>query len=98
MQRRAVKFGSAIQVDWQDSRAFSGWSYDPKALMTPARIQSLGYVVQSNRDSLVITTSIGNGGQTMDNLSIPWAAVKEIELLPGSGRFGPEEPPRRHSV
>lgn len=90
MQRRAVKFGSAIQVDWQDSRAYSGWSYDPREKVTPAQIKSLGYVVQSNEDSLVITTSLGNAGQSIDKLSIPWRAISEIELLPGSGRFGPE--------
>lgn len=91
MQRRRVRFGNAVLIRWTDSRAFNGWAYDPTTLRTPARIQSLGYVVQSNPESLVITSSIGSAGQTMDDLSVPWGAIQELEILPGDwSRGGPD--------
>lgn len=92
MQRRKVKFGQAVMVSWLDSRAFGGWGYDPTTPMTPARIVSLGYVVQSNPMGLVMTTSIGSGHQIMDALAIPWLAINDMEILPGDfSRFGPSD-------
>lgn len=90
MQRRRVRYGNAVLVDWTDSRAFAGWSYDPATPRLPAQIKSLGYVVQSNAQGLVITTSLGSGGQSMDDLCVPWSAIFSLEILPGDySRGGP---------
>lgn len=90
MQRRRVRFGQAVILSWNDSRAFDGWHYDPSAPRTPAGIKSLGFVVQGNKEGLVLTTSVGSYGQTIDDLSIPWGAISELEILPGDySRGGP---------
>lgn len=91
-----MKLGNAVLIEWKDSRAFSGWCYDAKGPMLPAKIKSLGYAVQSNRDSLVITTSIGNEGQTMDNLAVPWSAIFSLEILPGDYSRGGPSPESLH--
>lgn len=90
MQRRRIAYGTAVVVEWTDSRAFSGWSYDPTTPRPPAQLQSLGYVVQSNPHALVITTSLGTQGQSMDDLALPWGAISNLEILPNDWhRNGP---------
>lgn len=80
MQRRNIPFGQAVNVLWQDSSALSGWN-SIRVLRRIARVRSLGYVVESNLESLVVTTSISDQRDTMDDLIIPWKCIEELGVI-----------------
>lgn len=83
MERLELAFGDAIALTWHDSQAGNGWQYDISRPREIGLIQTLGRVVQNSDRALTITTSIreGRSPATMDDLSIPWTAVEEIQVL-----------------
>ena len=81
MQARKLKFREAVRVSWVDSMSFGGWNYEPDQVGGVARIQTLGYVVNSNKDYLTMTTSIGSKGGALDPVSIPWPAIVQVDKL-----------------
>jgi hypothetical protein len=75
-----VHFGDAVALTWHDSRALTGWQYDPERPRIVGEIHSLGRVVQSSEYGLTITTSIHEKA-TIDDLTVPWGSVIEIQVL-----------------
>ena len=91
MQCLAVKKGQALTIDWLDSKAIGGWNRDNKP--EPGTIRSLGYVVASDEDALMITTSLETSGWHFDALSVPWGCITRVDVLPDDwAREGPDEP------
>lgn len=91
MQRRKLLPGSAVCVEWADSKAYGGWIYDARRPLEVARIRSLGYVIQTRPDGLSISTSVTTEGDATDVLSIPWGAVRSLEVLPNDWSVGGPE-------
>lgn len=91
MQKIPVPFGHVVRVDWHDSKALDGWQYDPTMPRTVGRIRTIGMCVQTSDYALTITSSACLNGATMDDLSIPWGAIVEMEVLPDDYALaGPE--------
>lgn len=72
----------AVRFKWTDSKALLGWTYNPVLQRKPGYIQSLGFVVQLNKECLTISTSMDGKGASIDDFSIPLGCVSEIEILP----------------
>lgn len=90
MKKQTIAVGKAVTLDWLDSKARQGWSYDRGHPREPGYIRSLGYVISSGDDALAISTSIDGNGASMDDLAIPWGCIDRLEVLPGDwARNGP---------
>ena len=88
---KKLKFGTPVSVEWHDSIAREGWHYDPSVRRLVAKLRSIGYVVQDDKEGLTITTSLGSRQESMDDLTIPKGAIQGIEVLPEEFNYnGPE--------
>lgn len=76
-----LKLGQAVIIDWADTKSLLGWTYSPEKKRFPGYIRSLGFVVQSNDECLTITSSFGEKGESLDDLSIPNGCITELEVL-----------------
>jgi hypothetical protein len=83
-----LKHGQGVIIDWVDSKALMGWTYDAKKPREPGHIRSLGFIVQVNEKCVTITTSLDDKGASMDDLSIPIGCVESFEVLPEKFRGG----------
>ena len=81
MDKIQAKFGEAVVLTWHDSRALTGWQYNPTKAREVGVIRSLGRVVQTSDYGITITSSI-NDHATIDDLTIPWGAIVEIDPIP----------------
>ena len=81
----SIPYGTGVRVRWFDSQYQDGWRYgDPDTLGGVAKIESLGYVVTSNRDDgIVLTTSLiaRKGGGALNPFTIPWGCIEALEHL-----------------
>lgn len=83
MQQIPIPFGTGVRVTWLDSKALDGWNPTKLGLREPDTIVSLGQVTRNTEDGLTISTSIGlDGHLSIDDLTIPWAAVKYLDMNP----------------
>lgn len=90
MKKQTIEVGKAVTLNWLDSKARQGWSYDVGHPREPGYIRSLGYVVSASNEALAVSTSIDSRGNSMDDLAIPWGCILELEVLPGDwARNGP---------
>jgi hypothetical protein len=80
--------GEVVYIEWLDIKSALGWAYNPTYKRIPARLHSIGYVVQRNNECLTITTSMDYRGASLDDLSIPISCIKELEILEGYGLRG----------
>lgn len=79
-----LELGQAVKITWVDSKSALGWVYGASSPRKPGYIKSLGYVVQLNKECLTITTSLGERGESIDDLSIPLGCIQdvvEVEIL-----------------
>lgn len=81
--------GQAVRLQWADSKALLGWTYNPKLQRRPGYIHSIGFVVQLNEECLTITTSMDGKGASIDDFSIPVGCIDKVEVLPEN--FGIKE-------
>lgn len=69
----------SIQVRWLDSSSLSGWSSQGKEAKSPCMIQSRGFLVREDADSIILTHSVCDPKHfrrpVMDPVTIPKAAV-----------------------
>ena len=78
--------GMAVRIEWADSKALLGWTYNPNLQRKPGYIQSLGFVVQMNKECLTLTTSMDGKGSSIDDFSIPLGCITKLLILPS--KFG----------
>lgn len=71
----------AVRAYWLDSQVEQGWKYDMDQAGDSAKICSIGYVVNTTPEAVVLTTSIGSKGGALSPLSIPWKAIEKLEKL-----------------
>ena len=76
-----LKPGQAVIIDWADTKSLIGWTYSPEKKRLPGYIRSLGFVVQHNDECVTITSSFGERGESLDDLSIPTGCITELEVL-----------------
>ena len=77
MQAIPLQQGQSVRVVWSDSSYSKGWHYPPYHFGSPLRhIETLGYVVQSDDDVLVVSTSKDQDGGCLCPTFIPWGAVE----------------------
>ena len=87
MKPRKLAVGTPVKFKWADSDYAQGWHY-PQGVMTyptlspkPTEIATIGWVVATSRDSLIVTTSIGENGGALTPVSVPWRAIFNLEVL-----------------
>ena len=70
---------NAIYVEWLDSCSTHGWFSTEYA--GASRIKSVGIEVRRDEKTLVISTSMSDGGRYVDQMCIPMEAVKKIRRI-----------------
>lgn len=81
MRSRRLHFGKAVRVQWNDSKSLPGWRYNTSSPRQVAKIVTQGYVVQTNKEGITVTTSISTEGVSLDDITIPWGCVVNLTLL-----------------
>jgi hypothetical protein len=76
-----LKCGQGVRVKWLDSASLPGWHYKDPTDADVSVIVSLGLVVGTKPQCLVLTSSLDDSGGAMDPLAIPWAAIQELNVL-----------------
>lgn len=77
---KKLKQNQRVLVLWHDSMADSRWASDTGAQCPdPPPIVSTGFVRSITDKFLTICSSVTEAG-TLQHLSIPWAAVKEVKV------------------
>jgi len=79
MDRIELSCGQGVRVVWVDSASAKGWDYADKAGTN--MIASLGLVVSSKPECLVLSSSLDECGGALDPLGIPWGAIKSIHII-----------------
>ena len=81
MRAKKLERGQLVKVFWVDSYSNHGWQieYEPPDF---ARIVSSGFVVNSNNKGVTLTTSTGSENDCHGPLTIPWCAIKYVDVLP----------------
>lgn len=85
MDKKKFPKGRAVRVRWLDSASYTGWRFNTLGLHA-GKITSIGYVVGSNDEVLVLATSLGQPGGSpskaaLDPVVIPWGAITEVREL-----------------
>lgn len=81
-----MKLGSIVYVDWVDSTRNDGW-HDTEELAEFVRAKdaiscrSVGWLMGSTRDRIVISTSTGPDNQCLAPVAIPRKSISRIRLL-----------------
>lgn len=77
--------GTAVRAVWEDSAHLSGWRYKhevEQASKDTAKIYSLGFVVRSVKNSLLLSSTLSEGGiGALGIVQIPWNSIVEIQKL-----------------
>ena len=73
--------GQALRVFWVDSSHRAGWRYDDPPVLIE-EVSTLGWVVNTNRKGLNMTTSISKHGGILSLVTIPWQSVTNIQVIP----------------
>lgn len=64
------------RVKWRDSATTRGWrSKDEGGISV---IESIGFLLRSTKDVVVLTTSIDEGGGVLDPIAIPRSAIQKL--------------------
>lgn len=71
--------GKAVFVSWEDSATIHGWQRDP--VPDVGHISTVGYVVENNKNILVITSSLNDQFSCLDPISIPWSCITKTGEL-----------------
>lgn len=80
MKSKKIPLGTHVKVLWSDSATYSGWRLNTVG-MKPAAVVTVGIVMESNKDSLIVSTSIADNGSYLDPVVVPWVAIEQIEIL-----------------
>lgn len=88
MKPQSFKFGAAIRCSWVDSAMRRGWFHPPsEGTLKPQRIVSQGFVVDTNDDAIVLSTSVDDTAAVIGPLIIPWVAITSLNILPEEFHF-----------
>ncbi len=80
--RKRLRLGKAVRVVWVDSITNGGWQYNTlQRIGQLGRITSLGYVVKTTDDALVLSTSIGANEAVLDPVAIPKKCIIDLQVL-----------------
>lgn len=71
--------GKAVFILWEDSATIDGWQFGPKP--DPGIIATVGWLVSSNEQALVVSSSLNDEFSCICPLSIPWSCVTQCEEL-----------------
>lgn len=78
INNKDIRKTKKVYLEWIDSAAIRGWQY-PDVYRgkagAPAKICSIGYIVEEQPHFIIITTSISESGSAMDVLTIPKVAI-----------------------
>jgi len=81
MNLNKLKQYNEYYVEWVDSVGTSGWEHiESLAPMPTARVRTLGFLIENNKDSIIIAMSISQKG-LFSRLSIPKVAIKKVKRV-----------------
>lgn len=79
MHPQHFSFGKAVRISWEDSATVDGWKNVP--CVDIGDIESVGYVIATDKRGIAISTSVTDQAGFIDPLSIPWGAIVRIKEL-----------------
>lgn len=82
MKRTDYDRGSALRIFWVDSCHSPGWQYGDRGIPEVERVVTLGFVVASNEEGLVLSTSLSQKGAALAPVIVPWEAITHIQEIP----------------
>ena len=83
MRKKNLPFGTPIRVMWVDSSNRKGWIYNREELGEVTQVISIGFTLKSTPDTLTLASSIGNSGEMLTPLTVPWKAITDLQEIPG---------------
>jgi hypothetical protein len=87
MQKRKLKVGSIVRLDWLDAMTKIDWVNDSNFVnLVPSSIRTCGYVVRVGDKALSVSTSIADkpqrgGIDAMDPVTIPWGCITKLRVV-----------------
>lgn len=75
---RAVALKWVI-VEWEDSKVIHGWQV-PMFNEPPAKIISVGLLVDINKKTVTLSTSKSGGGNFASQITIPRSAITKLDI------------------
>jgi len=88
--------GKAVFILWEDSATIDGWHRDPEPDV--GRISTVGWVINGDTTSVVVSTSLNDQFSCICPLSIPWSCISEVHELSGLKWNKPYAPPVAEEV
>lgn len=73
--------GTALRVFWVDSTQTAGWMYDLHPPVEVENVATLGWAVNSTVNGLNLTSTLSKRGGVLSVVTIPWAAITDIQEL-----------------
>jgi hypothetical protein len=73
--------GTALRVFWVDSTQTPGWIYEKLPTVQVERVATLGWAVNSSVRGLNLTSTLSTRGGALSLVTIPWAAITDIQEL-----------------
>lgn len=73
-----------IRVEWDDAATTGNWR-NPSEMGREERLQcqSVGHVVRSNKQEVVLALSISESGNMSDTIAIPRGCIRKVRRLEG---------------
>jgi hypothetical protein len=68
-----------VKVFWGDAWGRAGWSRDVK--LEPCLVESIGYLVDSNKEGVMLAQGIAEDGAYVGIGMIPKGMIKKVKVL-----------------
>lgn len=81
MKPLSFRRGTALRVFWVDSTHTPGWIYDEHPTVEVENVSTLGWAVNSTVRGLNLTSTLSTRGGLLSLVTIPWAAITDIQEL-----------------
>lgn len=78
MERNGT-FMKVVNINWIDSQISQGWR--PKDSSGPCHINTVGILVYEDKKDIVVSTSVSENDNFIDQLTIPKIAITKIKRL-----------------
>lgn len=75
-----MKKGDIVVVEWFDICARTGWHYVQDA-RSDYNVASVGYLLESDKEAVVITQSIAEQIKCAESLTIPRVNIKKVRKI-----------------
>ena len=80
---KGIPVGTPVAISWRDHASIRGWTPLKDSMDGLMCMQSVGFLVGTTPEAVVITHTFTEGGKTTnDPMSLGWDMVDELIVLP----------------